>query len=445
MTNSEADRNDRDSLASSPIPAAIDWRAILLLMAVVATAHFNRLGMSVAGAERIIPQAGITTTRMGWVYTAFLLVYTLCMIPGGWVVDRFGPRLALLVVCGGSALFTALTAVVGWTWREPLALWIGLLIVRSLMGMTNASLHPSAARAVFGWVPPSAVSLTNGLVSAAACGGMAASYLVVGKLIDWFDWPGAFLIASGWTIALALAWAAWIKEDRPKSGRHDVTASESGVSPSSARDTQSAQPTLITLVADRSLICLTASYAALGYFQYLFFYWMEYYFDTALHFDTSTSRLLSTVMILAMGVGMVVGGWLADRADEWRPLRFPHRVVPIAGMLAGAAALLAGLLTPLPNVTIGCFIVSMAAAGMCEGSFWTNAVAVGRSRGGTAAAIMNTGGNAGGLLAPVVTPYIANSFGQQVGWSLAVATCLVGAVLWCWIDAPEPRDSDTSP
>ena len=42
---------------------------------------------------------------MGFVYSAFLLTYTICMTPGGWFGDRFGIRIACMVVgCGGRVL-----------------------------------------------------------------------------------------------------------------------------------------------------------------------------------------------------------------------------------------------------------------------------------------------------------------------------------------------------
>ena len=44
-------------------------------------------------------------------------------------------------------------------------------------------------------------------------------------------------------------------------------------------------------------------------------------------------------------------------------------------------------------------------------------------------------GNAGGLLAPVLTPLISQHFGWQAGLGLACGVCLVGAVLWFWVDA----------
>ena len=59
------------------------WRLVPLLLVMIGAAHFNRISISVAGAEVIIPREGIDEKQMGWVYTAFLLVYTLGMAPGG--------------------------------------------------------------------------------------------------------------------------------------------------------------------------------------------------------------------------------------------------------------------------------------------------------------------------------------------------------------------------
>ena len=88
-------------------------KTVPLLMMVVATGHFNRVGMAVAGTDRIVKVYGVDPEKMGLVYSAFLLVYTLAMLPGGWFIDRFGPRVALMVLCFGSTVFVALTGAVG--------------------------------------------------------------------------------------------------------------------------------------------------------------------------------------------------------------------------------------------------------------------------------------------------------------------------------------------
>ena len=172
------------------------WRVVLLLMLVVGWAHFNRVGMSVAGTERIIPRYELSPARMGLVYSAFLLAYTLAMLPGGWFIDRFGARNALVLYGYASAAFVALTGCVGLLFHDWQGVWLGLLVVRSLMGMTNAPLHPASARMVYEHVPPAQKSLANGLVTFAACVGISATFYVLGTLIDHFDWPWAFLLCS---------------------------------------------------------------------------------------------------------------------------------------------------------------------------------------------------------------------------------------------------------
>jgi dipeptide/tripeptide permease len=57
---------------------------------------------------------------------------------------------------------------------------------------------------------------------------------------------------------------------------------------------------------------------------------------------------------------------------------------------------------------------------------------------------MNTGGNAGGLLAPVVTPFLSGYFGWQVGMGLASLVVFAGAILWLGID-PHARLDQPEP
>ena len=82
----------------------MSWRIVPLMMLFVALAHFNRVSIAVAGAEKIIGPDSISEKQMGAVYSAFLVLYTLFMIPGGWFIDRFGPRAAWMVLGFGAAV-----------------------------------------------------------------------------------------------------------------------------------------------------------------------------------------------------------------------------------------------------------------------------------------------------------------------------------------------------
>ena len=411
---------------------------VLLLMIVVATGHFNRIGISVAGAERIIPQYGVSPRDMGMVYSAFLAIYTLAMLPGGWFIDRFGARRALVLLGFGSMIFVALTGAVGLAAHEAThALLLGLILVRGLLGLTNAPLHPASARMVFDRVPGPSRGFANGLVTFAACLGIAVCYYLMGKLIDLYDWPIAFLISSGLTLLVTLVWTV-----RTGASREPI-ASEA-----TRRPANSDLSALLPVIRRRSVICIALSYSAYGYFQYLFFYWIEYYFEQIQHQGVDVARKYSTMITLAMGVGMLSGGWLTDRVPRSLSPRVRRALVPVLGMIGSGLVFDVGLLAPTAQGTLVAFVVAAGLLGLCEAGFWTTVVELGHPFGGTSAGLMNTGGNAGGTLSPYLTPlcsgWLTAHFGPDLGWrlSLAIAGAIViaGAALWCGVSPPGDAD-----
>ncbi len=262
------------------------WRIMPLVMVFVALAHFNRISMSVAGAEKIIKSGFLSEIKMGQVYSAFLLPYALFMMPGGWFIDRFGPRGAWMVVGFGSARFAALTGVAGLLWTAPAALFVSLLLVRGCLGAASAPLHPTGARLVGNWIPSSGANLANGLINGAACVGVASTYLLFGLLMDHFDWPGAFLFCAAVTLIMALVWTLLASDHPPKA----VTTPPPRLvaSPPAGE--------FLGLLKNRSLLCLTLSYGLIGYFQYLFFYWAQYYFEDVQKLSKETGRLYSSIL-----------------------------------------------------------------------------------------------------------------------------------------------------
>ena len=429
------------------------WRILPLMMVFVALAHFNRISISVAGAAQIIPSGLISKERMGLVYSSLLLVYTLCMVPGGWFLDRFGPRVAWMVVVFGSAGFVTGTGLVGWCITDSATLFIAFLIVRSCLGVLCAPLHPTAARLVANWTHPKASDFANGLINASALVGIAFTYVVFGAFIDLLDWPGAFMAAGGLTFVLAVAWF-WLGADRPPdvgqagccgmvSDRATTSAGKPDLRESGENVATEPAPGFRRILANSSLLFLTLSYGLLGYFQYLFFYWAEYYFKTEMNLSPQSSRWASTLLTLAMGAGMFVGGWLSDWGRRRLPGRWGLAAIPMLALgSAGTATYLSLGDRPAWGVVTG-LAIAMAMAGICEGSYWTTAVRLGRASGGTAAAIMNTAGNAIGLLAPLLTPWISTHYGWQASLGLAALVCWVAAISWLGVRVNSPSNSNS--
>src|SRR5262249_45923817 len=86
------------------------------------------------------------------------------------------------------------------------------------------------------------------------------------------------------------------------------------------------------LFQNRGLVLLTISYGAVNYVQYMFFYWLEYYFTQGLLLPKKESRDAAFLVTMAMAVGMACGGWVSD----WLCRRFGQtmgsRMMAMGGM-----------------------------------------------------------------------------------------------------------------
>jgi len=429
------------SAPSANVPPAARWPILALLMALCFISHFNRASMASAGDERIMQQFGLSPERMGMVYSAFLLVYTAFMVPGGLFIDRFGPRLALALMGFSTALFCVFTGAIGWGFIAAGQVWLSLMLVRSLMGLFTTPLHPACARAAANWFPDRQRALANGLITAAALLAYAVVHPVFGRLIDRVDWPQAFLISGSCTALLSWLWLAKAT-DFP--WQHRARRGAVADAPDSAPSTT--PPIAFKhLLRNRSLLLLTLSYGAVGYFQYLFFYWLHYYFNDVLHMGKADSRTYTSLPSLAMALCMPLGGWLTDRAQDSFGRRAGRTLVPKLGMILSAGLLTLGVFAEGTFWIVLWFTLSLGVLGLCESAFWTTAVELGGDRGGTAAAIMNTGGNGIGLLAPMVTPAISAKLGWAWGIGLGAVIGLLGGLCWFAIHPGEASRDDNSP
>lgn len=420
------------------------WRIIVLLMGFAAIGHFNRVGISVAGDEMFIPKLGIPETRMGWVYTAFLIVYTIGMLPAGWLIDRIGAARALTLFGLTMGTFVVLTGASGWVTNTPEGLWVSLLVIRGLAGVCNAPLHPGAAHVVSDVMPVDRRATANGMITAGALIGIACCYPAFGWLMDTLTWQWAFVASGSMLIAFSLLWSLLatpsLPHPRPMGSVADaVSVPDLGSADEAAPASEAAHssPSPLSLLSQRGLWLLTLSYAAYGYFQYLFFYWVGYYFKKVLEVPDVEARWASFWIMLAMGAGMAFGGRMTDIVCESLGRIRGRRAIVLTGMGLGAVfGLIAVNVSGLVSVAV-CLAVSMAATGMCEGVFWTTATDIGGRSRGLSGAFMNTGGNVGGLISPVLTPLMAEQFGWAGSIAVACAISGVGGLVWFLIESPE--------
>ena len=410
-------------ISSASSPSSFDrWRIVVLLMGYTALAHFNREGLAVAGSEVFIKQLGLSEVEMGWIYTSFGIVYTTGMLPGGWLVDRFGSARVLTLLGLTMGTVIALTGSLTWLSQTPASLWLGLLVLRGLTGACSAPLHPGAAHVASDLMPDRHRATANGMRTAGALIGIAFSYPIFGWLMDTFGWPWAFVVSGFALIAFGVLWRSIASPSLPAPQSSDSAA---------AAEVDSRAAWL--LLRNRSLWLLALSYAAYSYLQYLFFYWLDYYFKTELHVSNADSRRASFYIFLAMGAGMSIGGLGTGVLCKLMGTTRGRRCIVMTGLILGALFARLGVqMEDYLSVSI-CLAISMGMLGMCEGVFWTTATDIGGQARGFSGAFLNTIGNIGGFIAPVLTPFLAESMGWPRAITVACVIAGLGGLIWFWI------------
>ena len=391
--------------------ARIRFLPVTLMFGFSLMNYFDRTIMSIAGPE-IMKEFHIEPTQMGVVYSAFVLAYALFMMPGGHLVDRIGPRHSLTLMGFGAALFTGLTAFGA---QPGLGTWIGvipaLVAIRFLMGICTSPLYPACGRMCAQWIPAAYLGRVQGIIIGGSALGGAIAPMLFQVLMGVAGWRKSFGIAAVATASLALLWMLTTTDQRP-----------AGTPP------HSAESPWRKLLTNRNLLLLTASYSALGYYSYLFYYWIYYYFGEIRHMGYEQSARFTTIVFVVNGLMIPFGGWLSDRLSKSHGERFGRRVVPIAGLTLSAVLLLAGTLTTGNWTTVLLMAFAMGCASVCEGPFWAMTIRIGGEQSGAACSILNTGANFTGLIAPVLTPYIASFAGWSWGLYFGCLVILVGAV-----------------
>jgi MFS family permease len=144
-------------------------------------------------------------------------------------------------------------------------------------------------------------------------------------------------------------------------------------------------------------------------------------------FHKGASALFSTLLQVAGGVMMPLGGWLTDlMARRW------GRVRPIFIGLAGSGVMLAAstwMVSPVAVLTLITAAYGLVVA--CEGAFWWAVLTNSADSPGAGYGLANGIGNAAQFVAPLLMPWIAARWGWDAAvWSVALA--LAGAAAF-WV------------
>ena len=427
----------------------IRWLLIFWLFVLSGISYLDRVNISIAGSS-LAEEYHLSQMRLGWVFTAFLLGYALFQTPGGWLVDRFGPRRVLTVGVVWWGIFTALTGSL------PTKVWGAVLffiLVRFLLGAGEAIIYPSSNQFVSQWIPSQERGIANGMIFAGVGAGAGIAPIIVSYLMVHYGWRSSF-----WVSALLglLGGIVWYLMARDKPERHPfVNSAElsfiqkdlAPVAPvgssteNSLQKDEATSPLHISwrsILTSKSILAVTASYFCFGYVAWIFFSWFYIYLAKVRGLDIKASALYSTLPPLAMVACSLSGGAINDALSRAYGKRVGRCGIAFLALLLAAAFLVIG--SRAANASVASIVLSGGAGALylSQSSFWSVTADIAGDSAGSASGFMNMGGQFGGALTASLTPAIAQQYGWKSSFLVAAVLSVAGAIAWLLVD-PERR------
>jgi len=359
---------------------------------------------------------GAIFAAFGWSYAAFQII-------GGFIGDRFGPRLTL-GVCGAIwAISTICTGLANGFW--------GLILARFALGLGEGATFPTATRAMSSWVRAGWRGFAQGVTHTFARFGNAVAPPIVAALTAFYSWRASFVVLGVVSLAWVVAWTLYFR-DKPADHRGISEPELASLPPYRGGGEEIAVPwrRLVPRMMPTTIV-----YFCYGWTLWLYLSWIPLYLQHSHNLNLKTSALFASAVLLAGVVGDTVGGVVSDRVFRLTGSLARARRNVIVGSLLGSLACLAPVFLVQD---IGVLALCLGAAFFCLeltiGPIWSVPMDIAPKHAGTASGIMNTGSAVAAIASPWLFGVVIDATGD---WNLpfagSIALLLAGAVLAFWM------------
>ncbi|GAA5202149.1 MFS transporter [Microbacterium jejuense] len=406
------------TVPSTVKPSRIRFQIFGVLWILVLLNFIDRAALSIS-MPFISEEFQLTPELQGWLLGSFFWTYLLFQIPGGWLLDRFGPRRIVGwagAIWGGAQLLGGL-AMSG----------IFLTGTRLALGAAEAPVFPAGSKLNSKWLPSKERARGATFIDAAGPFGSAVGGIIVTALIGLTGgWRWAFILTGAITIVVAVLYYVYLRdtpEEHSKVNQGELDHIRGDVDVADTAIATGTLPKLSDYARSTSFWGLWLGRLGWATVWWGIISWTPSYLSTAMGFDLAALGWGTFVVYGSGVVGQLVAGWATDkyraRTDDYN--RVMKTILAISGV-----GMIAAILT-LPVISNG--YVALVALSLAVffnqfgGIYWAfPSWLAPKPHVGTVGGVMNVASSAGGGLAPVVMGYaIAATGGSFAGSFLFLA------------------------
>ena len=412
-------------------PTKTRWLVLLLISLMYMITYMDRTGISIA-APAMEREFGLSKTAIGVVFSVFLWAYAIGQIPGGWLADRFGPRLVLLIIVPFWSLMTAMTAVA--------AGLTSLIGIRFVFGLAESGAFPTATRAMQLWFPKAERGIVHGVTHSFSRFAVAIVPFLAVSIMVTLGWRWIFYLfgAAGllWSAAFYLLYqnlpekhAGVNQEELARIRGRDA---EGEIRPITLH--QQLRTPWKTIFRSANMWYIAAGYCCFYYGTYFFMTWFPTYLVDYRHLSLKTVGVWASLPLLAGMVGDIVGGTLTDKVyRRTGKLKFARRIVAAPAMLASGVCLIPAATAHSAWTAILCLTASLFFLELVISPAWAVPMDVGGEYSGTVCGVMNMAGSLAASLSPIIFGALVQRGFWILPFFISAGVLLTGALIWAFL------------
>jgi sugar phosphate permease len=412
-------------------PTKTRWLVLLLISLMYMITYMDRTGISIA-APAMEREFGLSKTAIGVVFSVFLWAYAIGQIPGGWLADRFGPRLVLLIIVPFWSLMTAMTAVA--------AGLTSLIGIRFVFGLAESGAFPTATRAMQLWFPKAERGIVHGVTHSFSRFAVAIVPFLAVSIMVTLGWRWIFYLfgAAGllWSAAFYLLYQN-LPEKHARVNQEELARirgrnADGEIKPITLHQ-QLATPWK-TIFRSANMWYIAAGYCCFYYGTYFFMTWFPTYLVDYRHLSLKTVGVWASLPLLAGMVGDIVGGTLTDKVyRRTGKLKFARRIVAAPAMLASGVCLIPAATAHSAWTAILCLTASLFFLELVISPAWAVPMDVGGEYSGTVCGVMNMAGSLAASLSPIIFGALVQRGFWILPFFISAGVLFTGALIWAFL------------
>ncbi|RAS83650.1 MFS transporter [Priestia endophytica] len=406
-------------------------RFIILSLLFLGTAinYLDRTNMAVA-ASAIQADLGLDPAMLGLILSAFGWTYAFMQVPGGWFIDRFGPRLVYGVSLVLFSLFTLLQG-----FAKNFSTLFGL---RLGLGLSESPAFPANSRVVAAWFPQRERALATGVYTAGEYVGLALATPFLFWLLSAFGWHSIFIVTGVIGLIFALVWFKLYRE--PKDSKYinkeemDYIREGGGLADSVGESQKLSWSKVRHLFKYRQFWGIYIGQFAVASTLYFFLTWFPSYLVQEKGITLLKAGFVGSIPYIAAGIGVLVGGYWSDQmVKRGVSIGIARKLPIIIGLLIACSIILANYTSSI-SLVITIMSIAFFAQGMSAITWTLVSDIAPKELVGLAGGVFNLAGNLSAIITPMVIGFIVSATNSFNGALIFVSiVAFIGALSYIFI------------